>query len=343
MKTIGILNLFFGQWPEWGDLFVETCRYNPTVDFFLISDCAAPRQGFPANVKRVELDLARFAALAAERLGFAVALPKPYKLIDFKPACGLILRDLIGGYDFWGYCDLDVILGNIRAFLTEDLLDRYDVISCRREFLSGHFTLFRNTDPVNHLFERSRDYPRILTSDAVFNFDECGHGLHPELLKGATFAEVAAAGKIDSMMHILARSPEIRVHYDTICAEQVFLLIGGNADKELRIRADRGTVVDLLTGRELMYFHLQYLKVERRVFLPRWKEIPPSFLLTRRGFFSLAEQGAGERRASAVQRAFYFLFARPILVAPFRFRRALWLIRNAPGALLGLLRSASAR
>ena len=316
MKSIGILNCFFGEWPEWGDLFIETCRYNPTVDFFLVSDCAAPRQGWPANVRQVKIDFADFRALAAERLGFDVALPKPYKLTDFKPAWGVILRDYVESYDFWGFCDLDIVLGNIRAFLNEELLDRYDLISCRREFPSGHFMLFRNTFDITHLFERSRDYRRIFSSAEVFNFDECGHGLQLKLLRGAPFAEVAGEARIDSMMHLLARSPEVRVHYETICGEQVFLLIGGNADKRLKIRADRGKVEDLVTGRELMYFHLQFLKFERRVFVPRWEEIPPAFLITRRGVFWLGDQAFSQRVSSALLRAGYFYLVRPILIVP---------------------------
>jgi hypothetical protein len=337
MKSLGILNCFFGEWPEWGDLFVETCRHNPTVEFFLVSDCAAPRQGFPANVRWVKLDFAEFRALAAERLGFAAALPKPYKLIDFKPAWGVILREYVESYDFWGYCDLDVILGDIRAFLTEELLARYDVVSCRREFLSGHFMLFRNTEEINHLFEESRDYRRILTSETVWNFDECGHGLHPKLLRGAAFAEVAGEAKIDSMMHVLARRPEIRVHYETICGEQVFLLLGGNADKELRILADRGKVVDLVAGQERMYFHLQFLKLERRVFVPRWKEIPPAFLLTRRGVFWRGEQPLGQRLTSAVQRAFYFVLVRPVRVAPLTLKWGLFRLLRALAPLRRLV------
>ena len=47
-------------------------------------------------------------------------------------------------YDFWGYCDIDLIFGNIRKFITDDILDKYDKILSR-----GHFTLFRNKDSIN--------------------------------------------------------------------------------------------------------------------------------------------------------------------------------------------------
>jgi len=259
-------------------------------------------------------------------------------LIDFKPAWGVIFQDCIEKYDFWGCCDIDVILGDIRAFLTDELLERYDMVSCRREFLSGHFMLFRNSSEIDHLYERSRDYPRVFTSESIFNFDECGHGLHPKLLRSARFDDVAGEARIDSMMHVLARSPEIRVHYETICGEQLFLLLGGDADKELQIRYEDGKVVDHLQGRELMYFHLQFLKLERRIFVPRSREIPAAFLLTRRGVFWLGEQPWGRRLASACHRAGYFLLARPALIAP---RMIKWKARRLLYAL-GLIRSTTA-
>ena len=32
------------------------------------------------------------------------------------------------GYDFWGHCDMDLIWGDIRNFITEDVLSKYDKI-----------------------------------------------------------------------------------------------------------------------------------------------------------------------------------------------------------------------
>jgi hypothetical protein len=316
-QRIALLSCYFGGWPDWADLFVESCRYNPTVDIYLISDCAAPRQGFPANVKVVSCDLDRFRELASERLALPVAISKAYKLIDFKPAWGIIFGDLTEGYDWWGFCDLDIILGDVRAFLTDELLAQYDVISCRREFLSGHFMLFRNTEPLRRLYERSRDYRQVFTSPQVFNFDECGHGLHHRLLRGESFAAVAAQGKVDSMMHVLSRAAEFRVHYETICGEQIFLLMDGTADRALRISWDRGKLVDLIADRELMYFHLQFLKLEQRVYLPHWPDIPAAFLLTRRGVFRAASPDLLGRIAGGLRRAGYFTLVRPIRVAPF--------------------------
>ncbi len=325
IKKIGMINCFFGAWPGWADLFIESCRFNPTVDFFLVSDCAAPRWGIPPNVKIIDLDLQQFSRRASERLGLEIHLSKPYKLNDFKPFWGVIFEEYIKDYDFWGFCDLDIIFGDIRAFMTDELLDKYDVIASRREFITGHFLLFRNTDEIRHLYKRSSDWQWVATSEEFLVFEECGIGLHPRLLQGASFSDLAPEGVVDSMMHVLARSPEIRVHRETICGEQLFILIGGNADKALKIRWESGKIFDLMADKELIYFHFLYLKSEGRLFLPQWETMPPVFLLTRRGFFWVGQQKLGQRLESSFDRALYFL-RRSLPLAPKLLKRRFYRI-----------------
>ncbi|WP_420882928.1 DUF6625 family protein [Zooshikella ganghwensis] len=39
LKTIAIIIPYFGQWPEWIDLYIESCKHNPSIDWLLFSDC----------------------------------------------------------------------------------------------------------------------------------------------------------------------------------------------------------------------------------------------------------------------------------------------------------------
>ena len=45
-------------------------------------------------------------------------LPKPYKLCDLKPFFGRLFPEAVDGYDWWGYTDTDMLLGNLRSVLT---------------------------------------------------------------------------------------------------------------------------------------------------------------------------------------------------------------------------------
>ena len=96
-------------------------------------------------------------------------MEKPYKLCDYKPAYGEALQSLLSEYDFWGYCDCDLILGDLRKFLTEDILQTNDKL-----FTRGHMTLFRNTPEVNAFYRTQTVKPlrEVYTSGRSFSFDE---------------------------------------------------------------------------------------------------------------------------------------------------------------------------
>jgi hypothetical protein len=305
MRSIGIVSCFFGTWPKWIDFFLVSCRHNPSVDFLLVTDCGPLRQELAANVKLIELDLPLLQALASERLGLAAALSRPYKVIDLRPSWGVVFAEILQPYDFWGYCDLDLIFGDIRSFFTEEVLAEYDVISTRREFLSGPCTLFRNDAGVNRLYERSHDYRKVFTSDSIFNFEECGWRLHNKLLKGAAFAEVAAQARVDSMMHVLARSPDIRVRYDTVGGEW-FSPYQFPGSRMYTLRWQQGKLLNVDDDIALMYFHLMYPKHRRRLYIPPWKELPEVFFIGARGFYWNGQEGWGQRLATRFRRGLYF-------------------------------------
>jgi hypothetical protein len=101
---------------------------------------------------------------------FPISLKDPYKLCDFKPALGFVFREYIQGYDFWGNCDIDLVFGDIRRFVTEDILEQIDIFG-----RFGHFELYRNTDEVRYLFKKSGalyDFKTVFSTKEYYAFDE---------------------------------------------------------------------------------------------------------------------------------------------------------------------------
>ena len=141
-NTITFLICWQGDYPWYFPYFLHSCRYNPEIDFLIFTSNTDVKLELPANVKIIPYSLAQFKAEASKALGFEVAIESGYKLCDFKPAYGYIFSYYIKEYDFWGYCDVDVILGNIRAFMTYELLNEYDIISARHDYLTGCFALY---------------------------------------------------------------------------------------------------------------------------------------------------------------------------------------------------------
>jgi hypothetical protein len=125
--TIGMLYCFTGKFPWYFPYFLKTCSYNQSIDFIIITDQPDIYE-HTSNVIFIHKTLEEINALATEKLGFATAINYAYKLCDFKPAYAVIFNEIIKSYDFWGLGDVDVILGDIRSFYTNELLKQYDVI-----------------------------------------------------------------------------------------------------------------------------------------------------------------------------------------------------------------------
>jgi hypothetical protein len=162
---------YFGRWPEWIDLFVESCKWNPSVRWRLYTDCGEP-ENKADNVDYVHLSFDDYKALVRERLGIAFDPPDPYKLCDLKPCLAHIHERDVAGFQFFGYGDIDVVYGNIRIFYTDDVLARSNVLSTHPERLAGHFAVLRNTRAFRRAFKRIRNYRTLLEQPHHASMDE---------------------------------------------------------------------------------------------------------------------------------------------------------------------------
>ena len=163
---------YFGKFPGYFSFWLRSCAYNTTIDFLIFTD-NRPSSSCPKNVRYEVLSFDEFREKIATCFDFKIALERPYKLCDFKPAYGLALSKYLKGYDFWGHCDCDLIFGDIRKFITDEVLNKYDRILTR-----GHLTIYRNNDFSNKFFMRElKDVPNwrdVFANPRAFSFDEWG-------------------------------------------------------------------------------------------------------------------------------------------------------------------------
>lgn len=147
MKRIALILPYFGKFPNYFRFFLESIRRNPTIDLLLFTDNEF-NSDYPGNVHIYDMSFEQFKAKLQARFDFPLThLQSPYCLCDFKPAYGYCLQEYLDGYDFWGHCDCDLIFGDIRSILTDNILSRYDRILTR-----GHLTLYRNDFSTNMAF-----------------------------------------------------------------------------------------------------------------------------------------------------------------------------------------------
>lgn len=148
---------YFGRWPFWMPFFVESCRANPDIHWLLVGDCGELAD-LPPNVRQRAMNFADYCRFISGRLGFEFVPQNPYKLCDLKPAFGFIHEEDVAGYDYWGFSDLDVVYGNLRAYFTPERLNRYKFFSTHERRVSGHLCLMRNERPLRELFLRIPDF-----------------------------------------------------------------------------------------------------------------------------------------------------------------------------------------
>ena len=170
MKSIVLVLPYFGKWPVWFEAHLMSIQTNTTIDWLFITDCEIPIH-YPKNIRFVSTTLKELNLKVNTFVGANVPLT-PRKFCDLKPAYGAIFQDYISGYDFWGFCDMDIIWGDIRKFMTSDILENYDIISSRKEAISGHFTLFRNTSPLINLYRHVPNYQFLFEQPKFMWFDE---------------------------------------------------------------------------------------------------------------------------------------------------------------------------
>jgi hypothetical protein len=179
---------YFGRWPEWINLFIESCKWNPDVRWRFYTDCGEP-ENKADNVEYVHLGFADYKALVRDRLGVAFDPSDAYKLCDLKPAYGFVHERDIAGYRFFGWGDIDLIYGRIGNFYPPALRASVNAISIRQDMFAGHFAVVRNIGPLRRAFQRIPGYMEGLAQPHYCTMDEWG--LAPVLRPPGPEASVA--------------------------------------------------------------------------------------------------------------------------------------------------------
>lgn len=173
MKSILFLIPYFGKFPEWAPLFFETLKSNPSIDFFFFTDCEIePFKAKNINYQKVTFD--EYVELVNQKLDFQFAPPNAYKLCDLRPLFGYIHENIFKGYDFYGWVDMDLLLGDIRSFYSDELFEKYDVFSTHKHRISGHLAIFRNNKRNKLLFRQIYKWREMLKEKKFIGIDEHG-------------------------------------------------------------------------------------------------------------------------------------------------------------------------
>ena len=163
---------WYGPKPWYWPLF-EASAKRIGMDVIVVAE-----KGFRVsarNFRVVEMSLEEVRERAEKALGTGVNLMRGYKLCDLRPMYGLVFADILKDYDYWAYGDCDVIYGRkFNDFLAKAVDEDWDVATVRGKWLSGPFTMLKNDLKINKLFERAKDWRKMLSRTDNQWFDELG-------------------------------------------------------------------------------------------------------------------------------------------------------------------------
>lgn len=259
--------VFFGRWPKWFSYFLRSCARNPRFHWIFFTDCDLAIER-PDNVILHPYSKAQFQARVTECFGEAYDFSHGYKLCDFKPTYGQLFQEEIAQYRFWGYTDVDVVLGDLDRYMGDEMLDRYDVITASPYLVVGHCTIFRNNEYFRHLYRGVDDYQALL-----YQYDY------------AVFDEKFFANKVLA----LGAAKQIRFQQKSFQTDDCLIWWAGRP--RFLILWRNGVLTDWLVGRELGYFH--FIQSKHRDYF-RYDPLPEaadSFYVDRNGLHPLVTTG----------------------------------------------------
>ena len=164
MEKVVFIIPYFGKFNNYFQLFLNSCAYNKKFEWLIFTDDTRDFK-YPANVKVIYTTFDKLKNRIQELFDFPIILNNPYKLCDFSPAYGMIFEEYIKEYQFWGYCDTDVIWGNISDFIKDEDLIKYDKIC-----VFGHCSLYNNLFKVN--LNGEERYKIVMQRNRTNSFDE---------------------------------------------------------------------------------------------------------------------------------------------------------------------------
>ena len=174
---VAMLVPLIGQPPPYLPYFIASAgRSAQLVDWLVFHEQQHIMWERPPNIKFVDLGGGGLAELIGLKLGEHLSLPLrnatvllrslkilferwPRLVAEYKPAFGSVFGDFIAGYTHWGYCDVDVVFGNVPHFFEYSELAAHDIFSWgygdqEALYLRGQWTVHRNADEVNQVWQR---------------------------------------------------------------------------------------------------------------------------------------------------------------------------------------------
>ena len=278
MNKAVIIIPYYGKLPSYFGFYLKSLE-NKNIDVLWISDLSIGEH--PSNFKILQMPFEELHQLFEEKLSTKVVINGFRRFCDMKPMYGKVFIDYIKDYEYWGHGDCDLVYGDkFNDFIKRTIdVGCYDVISMRKDYLSGPTCFYRNNDLCCNLFTCAENWREICAFDGpggVLIFDECGGEFHNQLVSGEMTLEECARHR-DNMSSVVWRTPNLKVYH---------------ADDIIESPLACGEIIEMDVGRltmddkEIAVFHYVLAKIPRYF---RYVNVPyaevKSYRIDRTGFY----------------------------------------------------------
>lgn len=245
MKSIVLIYPYFGALPVQYSMWRASALENSSIHFLIFTDTDIVSE---KNFQVIKCSFSEFQQLIQSAFNFSIVLDRPYKLCEYKPAYGYALQDYIKDYDYWGFGDLDLVYGDIRSFLTDNVLDKYKM------FLGwGHLTLYRNDEDTNTFFMKKIDgyqyYKDAFTTSSITFFDEYDHKGTADKWKDVRSEDCWLEIPFDN-----ASKPKQSFHFNSLTRGWKNVVFEYDKGKLYMVKVNKGQIV----RKESLYAHFQH-------------------------------------------------------------------------------------
>lgn len=265
MNKIILLIPYFGKWPVWMELYLDSVKRNNSVDFHFITDCDISVFSGIDNISFEVTSFNEYINRFKKLLGYNIQILNAYKICDLRPFFGIIHSDIIYKYDFFGWTDVDIIYGDIRSFYTHEILNKFDVLSSHEVRLAGHLALLRNTPRLKEIGYKIYQWKNALENPKFIGIDE--HGI-TNALNMTLFDRIAEKFKFSkyNIIFNFFRKMKTKKHYfkeqyTTPFSPIPWLDGTTNSDQPKEWFYEKGVITNNRDfGRRFMYLHLMNFK-----------------------------------------------------------------------------------
>ncbi len=157
-----------GKLPAWFEYWQKSASCNGEIDFFVPTNVDISQYKKYENIHFICMSAEEFWNKLDNILGFKVYRGY-YKTAEYRVFFGILFKDIIRGYDYWGTSEFDVIYGDVMKYLRPYVESGEEVIG-----KDSHLRLIKNTDRLRNLpFEDAKGFEHPLNYDTAFSTEYC--------------------------------------------------------------------------------------------------------------------------------------------------------------------------